>query len=159
VKGPTTPAALLFFANDSVGKRVCAHVVVEVRNHSSSTSKDINMQIKILITSLALAISGAAFAQASAPKAPLATPKLDKMQANQQKRIEQGESTGQLTPHEANKLEKKEAVLQKHEDAAKADGKVTSAERKKMLREANRDSKKIHSQKHDAQKIPADPRP
>jgi uncharacterized membrane protein YebE (DUF533 family) len=130
-----------------------------VRHHSSSTSKDVNMQIRIFVTSLALATSGAAFAQASAPKAPPVTPKLDKMQANQQRRIEQGEATGQLTPHEANKLEKKEAVLQKHEDAAKADGKVTSAERKKLLREASRDSKKIHRQKHDQQKVLTDTRP
>jgi hypothetical protein len=117
------------------------------------------MQIKILVTSLALAISGAAFAQASAPKAPPVTPKLDKMEANQQKRIDQGVATGQLTPHEANKLNEKEAMLQKHEDAAKADGKVTSAERKKLLREASRDSKKIRRQKHDQQKVLTETRP
>jgi uncharacterized membrane protein YebE (DUF533 family) len=117
------------------------------------------MQIRIFVTSLALAISGAAFAQASAPKAPPVTPKLDKMQANQQKRIEQGVATGQLTPHEANKLEKSEAVLQKHEVAAKADGKVTSVERKKLLKVASHDSRKIRRQKHDRQTVRKAPRP
>ena len=39
----------------------------------------------------------------------------------------------------------------KDETAAKADGKVTRAERRKLERQANRDSKAIHRQKHDKQ--------
>ena len=43
--------------------------------------------------------------------------------------------------------------------AAKADGKVTKKERVHLNREANRNSRKIHRQKHDAQTAaPANPR-
>ena len=41
--------------------------------------------------------------------------------------------------------------LQRDKKIAKSDGKVTPAERAKLNREANRNSKAIHNQKHDAQ--------
>ena len=59
--------------------------------------------------------------------------------------------------------EDKTAALEKQqkaaEAAAKADGKVTKKERVHLNREANRNSRKIHRQKHDAQTAaPANPR-
>lgn len=106
------------------------------------------MKIQTLIAAIALTAGGVAFAQA--PAAP-ATPNLDKREANQQARIDQGVASGQLTAKETNRLDKREAKLAADEAAAKADGKVTRAERRKLQREANRDSAAIHKQKHDKQ--------
>ncbi len=94
---------------------------------------------------LAFGITGAAFAQGTA------TPVVDQKQANQQARIDQGVASGQLNAKETRRLDKREAKLQADKTAAKADGTVTKAERRKLRREAKRDSKAIHAQKHDAQ--------
>ena len=113
------------------------------------------MKIHTLIAALALTIGASAFAQApaapAAPKDPLATPKIDQRQANQEKRIDQGISSGALTSKEATKLDKRETKIESDKLAAKADGKVTPAERRKLKREENRASRAIHKQKHDAQ--------
>jgi uncharacterized protein HemX len=105
------------------------------------------MKIQALLAALAVTAGSIAFAQAQAPT----TPNLDKREANQQKRIDQGVASGQLNAKETNRLEKREAKLAANESAAKADGKVTRAERLKLQREANRNSTAIHRQKHDKQ--------
>lgn len=102
------------------------------------------MTTKTLVTALALTMAGLAMAQP-------ATPNLDKREAKQQQRIDQGVASGQLTAKETNNLQKREAKLAADEVAAKADGTVTPAERRKLQREAHRSSKAIHRQKHDAQ--------
>lgn len=107
------------------------------------------MKTKALVTALALTMAGLAMAQT-------ATPNLDKREANQQQRIDQGVASGQLNAKETNRLQQREAKLAADEAAAKADGTVTRAERRKLQREASRDSKAIRKQKHDAQTaIPA----
>ena len=88
-----------------------------------------------------------AFAQAPA------TPNLDKREANQQRRIDQGVQSGQLTPREAARLEKGQARLQANEAKAKADGVVTPQERERLQREANRNSRAIAHEKHDKQAV------
>jgi hypothetical protein len=108
------------------------------------------MKIQTLILTAVIstgaALSGSAFAAT-------ATPKLDKREANQQQRIDQGVASGQLTPRETARLEKRAARLETNEQRAKADGVVTPAERRRLQREANRNSRKIHRQKHDAQTV------
>lgn len=70
---------------------------------------------------------------------------------NQQKRIQQGEKSGQLTPREASRMERQQARTDKAEAKADADGKVTKKEARHINRMQNRDSRHIHRQKHDAQ--------
>ena len=115
------------------------------------------MKIQTLIAALAVTVGASAFAQAPdapvAPKDPLATPKIDQRQLNQQKRIDQGVASGALTPKETARLEKREAKIASNEAAAKADGKVTHSERHKLKREENRASAAIKRQKHDGQKV------
>ena len=106
------------------------------------------MTIQTLILAIAVAmgaaVSGTAFAATG-------TPRLDQREANQQQRINQGVATGQLTSQEANNLQRSENKLNANEARAKADGVVTPAERRRLQHEANRNSRKIHRQKHDAQ--------
>jgi uncharacterized membrane protein YebE (DUF533 family) len=115
--------------------------------------KETVMNIRTLIAVVALAATGAAFAQAPAPKDPTAMPKAEKRQAEQEKRIQQGVASGQLTPKEAARLEKREAKVNADMAAAKADGKVTKTERRKIQAEQNANSKAIAHQKRDKQKV------
>lgn len=88
--------------------------------------------------------TGMAFAQAD-------TPGIDRRQANQAKRIDQGIASGQLTPREANRLEREQNRITRMEDRAKADGVVTDKERARLNRAQNRASRHIAREKHDAQ--------
>jgi len=81
-----------------------------------------------------------------------AAPRVDRREARQQKRTEQGEKNGSLTPREERRLEKREAKIQNDEAAAKSDGKVTLHERRKLNRELNSTSRAIRRQKRDAQR-------
>jgi hypothetical protein len=113
------------------------------------------MMIRSLIAAVALATGAAAFAQTTAPvapKDPLATPKIDQRQANQEKRIDQGVASGQLTEREQQRLTKREDRIAKVEARAKEDGKVTGAERKRLLKMEGHESRDIRREKHDPQR-------
>jgi hypothetical protein len=107
----------------------------------------LNLKTLVAATTLAL-ISAGAFAQA-APAA--STPRVDKREANQDTRIQNGVASGQLNAKETYKLEKEQAAVNKAEAHAKADGTVTKAERHRLHKMQNRASHDIHAQKHDAQ--------
>ena len=70
---------------------------------------------------------------------------------NQEKRIEGGIQNGSLTNHEVAKLERGQAHVDRKEAAAGADGHVGKAEQRSIQRSENRQSTRIHRQKHDAQ--------
>lgn len=93
---------------------------------------------------IATAIAAPVFAQTN-------TNNIDQRQVNQDRRIEQGEKSGSLTPHETKKLEKGEAHINKMESKAEADGKVTKKENHRIEKAENKESREIHKQKHDAQ--------
>ena len=60
------------------------------------------MKLRHIAAAIALALTGAAFAQtpaaAAPPRDPAATPRIDQRQVTQEKRIQQGVASGQLTP-------------------------------------------------------------
>jgi hypothetical protein len=93
---------------------------------------------------LSAVCTGAVFAQTN-------TPGIDKREANQERRIQQGEQSGALTDREAARLERREARLDRHEAKAEADGVVTRKERMALRAEERRDSRAIYRQKHDRQ--------
>jgi uncharacterized membrane protein YebE (DUF533 family) len=102
---------------------------------------------KTSIAALAIAaLPALAFAQATP-----ATPRIDQRQANQERRIEQGVKSGELTSREAARLEKGQAKVRRMEARAKADGVVTAQERRQITREQDRQSKRIAHEMHDAQ--------
>jgi hypothetical protein len=111
------------------------------------------LNLKNLIAgSLLAATTFGAFAQA-APAASM--PRVDKREANQETRIQNGVVSGQLNAKETYRLEKQQAGVNRAEARAEADGKVTRAERVHLHRKQNRASKAIFDQKHDAQTAPA----
>jgi hypothetical protein len=70
---------------------------------------------------------------------------------NQQQRIEGGIQNGSLTNHEVAKLERGQSRVDRREAAAGRDGHVGAAEQKRIQRIENRQSKRIHHEKNDAQ--------
>jgi hypothetical protein len=103
-----------------------------------------------IVTVLATAsLSIPALAQTSPD--PNATPGIDKRLENQDKRIQKGVETGQLTPREAARMEKRQDKIQSDVDKAKADGVVTAQERRQLHRELDRSSGAIYREKHDRQ--------
>ena len=105
-------------------------------------------KLTTIATGVTLAIASiGAFAQAASP----VTPRVDQREANQQKRIDAGVASGQLTARETNRLDKQQGRIALVEANDKADGKVTGKERRQLHRMQDRASKNIRAQKHDAQ--------
>ena len=110
------------------------------------------MKTSTLAAAVALALvafGASAQTPASAPGAN--TPRVDQRQANQEKRIDKGIASGQLTKRETRRLEKEQAAVNRAEDKAKADGTVTAQERRRLHKAQNHASRDIYRQKHDAQ--------
>ncbi len=73
---------------------------------------------------------------------------------NQEKRIEQGEANGSLTSKEAAGLQKGEAKLDTAQAKAAARSGISPHEQRRLQRQQNRESRRIHKQKTDAQNNP-----
>jgi uncharacterized protein YdeI (BOF family) len=99
----------------------------------------------IIIAAVAAAFALPAVAQTQS------TPRIDQRQQNQERRIDQGVKSGQLTGKEAARLEKGQARVQKMENKATADGKVTAKERRRIEQAQDKQSRRIYKQKHDKQ--------
>ena len=95
-----------------------------------------NLKTVVLGASLVVASIGA-FANEPA------TPRVDARQVKQEKRIENGVASGQLTGKEAARLEKQQDHVAAVEEKAKADGTVTKAERRHLTRAQNHSSANI----------------
>lgn len=76
------------------------------------------------------------------------TPVINRREVRQEKRIQEGVNSGQLTTKEAMKLEKQQQHIQKLEEKAKADGVVTTKERAKITRAQNKANRNIRRSKH-----------
>lgn len=76
---------------------------------------------------------------------------IDQRQTNQEKRIDQGAASGQLTEREASRLNKQPEHINKMEDKAESDGVVTKRERAKVEHAQDRASRHIAREKHDRQ--------
>ena len=109
-----------------------------------------NRTTRLLLSVLA-AVALPVYAQTAPAKDPAATPGIDKRQAEQQKRIDQGVKSGELTAKEAARMEKGQERIQAMEDKAKADGKVTAKERARINQAQDVQSRHVAKEKHDRQ--------
>lgn len=107
------------------------------------------MNLKPVLLAVLAALAVPAFAQTS--PAPTPEQRIEKREANQQRRIEAGEKSGSLTPREAARLERGQARVEKMEKRAEADGKITGREARRIEHAQDVQSKKIHREKHDRQ--------
>lgn len=105
--------------------------------------------LKTLAVGVTLAAASiGAFAQVAGSAS---TPRADKREAVQEKRIDKAAASGQLTTRETNRLDKEQAAIGKVEDKAKADGTVTPKERARIHHMQKRASKDIARQSNDKQ--------
>jgi hypothetical protein len=68
---------------------------------------------------------------------------------NQQQRIENGTRSGALSNREAGALERGQAHVDAREARAARNGQVSAAEQARVQRSENRQSRRIHREKHD----------
>ena len=102
------------------------------------------MKIRLLfIAFLAICFSVASQAQT-------ATPKVTHRQVKQQKRIQQGIASGELTRRETVKIQARQANIQKTKRAAKTDGVVTKKERAVIHAKQNAANRSIYRKKHNS---------
>lgn len=101
------------------------------------------MKIKLLGSALIamLAITSVAGAQTH-------TPVINHREHRQERRINQGARSGELTHNEARHLRNRENKIRNDKRIAKADGRVTMKERRHLRREENRTSRAIYHKKH-----------
>ena len=104
-----------------------------------------NKSIVAAVVVAAFALPGLSIAQTAS------TPRVDQRQENQEKRIQQGVQSGELTKKETKHLEKGQAKVQKQENKAMADGTVTGKEAAHLEKAQDKQSKHIYKQKHDNQ--------
>jgi hypothetical protein len=101
------------------------------------------MNIKILGGALVAILAVTTIANAQTR-----TPVINQRQHKQERRINQGVRSGELTRAEARHLRADERKISRDKRMAKADGHVTNAERRHLRREENRTSRSIYRKKH-----------
>jgi hypothetical protein len=108
-----------------------------------TTLKNRIMKIKISGGLLIAALAITSMAQAQTR-----TPVINQRQHNQERRINQGVRSGELTHNEAHHLraDERRIAMTKHMD--KASGRVTPSERRQLRHEENRTSRAIYRDKH-----------
>jgi hypothetical protein len=79
------------------------------------------------------------------------TPRVDKRQEKQDDRIERGIEKGQITKKEARRLDKGQEHVEDLEAKALSDGKVTKREKRRLDKAQDKQSQRIHNQRHDEQ--------
>jgi len=92
----------------------------------------------------------AALAITSIAQAQTRTPVINHREHRQERRINQGVRSGELTHREASNLRHDERKIRSDKRMAKSDGRVTSGERKYLRHEENRTSRAIRRDKHNS---------
>lgn len=91
---------------------------------------------KIILTfGIVLAISSFGFGQ------------INKRQQKQDKRVDQGVKSGEITKKEKAQIEMKQAKIQHMENQARVDGKVTKKEKAAITKEQNEANRQINRKK------------
>lgn len=85
------------------------------------------------------------------PTAAQAADYMDHRDAHQQRRIQQGLRSGEITAHEAHRLKGKQAQIDRMQAAAKADGHVSRHERTRIDRAQDRLARDIARESNDHQ--------
>jgi hypothetical protein len=84
----------------------------------------------------------------SMAKAQTRTPVINHREHNQERRINQGVRSGQLTRKETKNVRGDERSIRAQKQADKASGKVTAADRTQLRHEENKTSRTIYRDKH-----------
>jgi hypothetical protein len=80
--------------------------------------------------------------------------RVDKRQQKQQRRIEQGIESGQLTPWELRKLDRQQDKIARLENRFKSDGRLSRKEKRILLNKLNAASQRIYHLKNNDSRYP-----
>ena len=107
----------------------------------------------MLVAAVLLASTGAFAQETQWQKDHPRRAEVNKRLDNQNKRIQQGEKSGKLTPGQAKQLHQEDKAIRKEERhmAAKDGGHITKKDQAKLNRQENKVSKQIHEEKHPGQ--------
>jgi hypothetical protein len=94
------------------------------------------VRMKKIISSILAGSIALMFAVAQELAASTDDPGIQKRETNQQRRIDQGIDSRQITPKEAEKLDSREGKIKKDEARMKSDGKLTKKERAELTKKA-----------------------
>ena len=108
------------------------------------------MFTKTLFTVLIAVTTLPVFAQSNSQ---LRQQQIDQRQANQARRIAQGQASGQLTPQEAARLKRQQEQIRRMEARAQADGRVSAKEAARIQRAQDNASRNIRRERTDAQRV------
>jgi hypothetical protein len=107
-------------------------------------------QIGMILASLAIVVGLSFVANAQTRSRHMG---IEARQAEQQRRINQGIESGQLTPREAARLEAQQARIEQLENRLRSDGDgLSPSERARLQRDLNRASRAIYREKHDRER-------
>ncbi len=104
---------------------------------------------RLLIASLLTVVTaGTTLGFSAAAEAGTNSPRIDRREANQQRRINQGIRSGALTPRETYRLQRQQANIRAQEARFKSDGNFSKHERQVVKGHLNRSSQSIYRLKH-----------
>ncbi|MGL4576765.1 MAG: hypothetical protein ACRCV9_18400 [Burkholderiaceae bacterium] len=110
--------------------------------------------VKVAAATAFTLLTGAVFAQTAQPlPQERGQERIDAREARQEKRIDKGVASGQLTQREANRMDRGQAKVNNMEQRALADdGKIGKKEARRIEHAQDAQSARIYTQKHDRQK-------
>jgi len=98
-----------------------------------------------------LGLSALSLSLPASARDPIATPDIDQRLYEQQRRIDRGLRTGQLTSREAHRLGREQGRIRHDLHLAKADGIVTGQERRHIQQALDRSAAEIARERRDQQ--------
>lgn len=110
------------------------------------------MNAKALLLAAAVALTPLAMTAQTTPTPGKRDHNIHQRQVTQQRRINQGVRSGQLTRREARTLEHQHRAINRETRAMRAqnDGRLTRQDRKAIHRQQNQESRRIYRKKHNA---------
>ena len=110
------------------------------------------MNLKALLLAAAVTLAPVAMTAQTTPTPSRHNHNIRQRQVNQQRRINQGVKSGQLTRHEARTLMRQHRAINRETRAMRAqnNGRLTRQDRKTIHRQQNRESRRIYRKKHNA---------
>lgn len=110
------------------------------------------MNANALLLAAAVALTPMAMTAQTTPTPGKHDHNIHQRQVNQQKRINQGVRSGQLTRHETRTLERQHRAINRETRAMRAqnNGRLTRQDRNTLHRQQNQESRRIYRKKHNA---------
>jgi hypothetical protein len=137
------------FSNKLARRLLNTHLRHKPKKLSKEATVEKYFQNFVITGVITLFGAGAVFA------APADDPGMKAREMNQQKRIDQGVKSGQLTPGGAGKPETEQAKIKQDEAKMKSDSKVTKKKSAKSHKKQKKASKQVHKKKATKKKVNA----